>query len=94
MHSRVMTHGRFCPMRWQRSADCHSAAGFHHLFSRLGVRIACRTREGDKWRLRKGEGLRVNDEDSGSLRQVEGDTARLERDEEDLDVGVVHEVLD
>lgn len=31
IHRRVMTQGRFCPMRWQRSADCHSAAGFHHL---------------------------------------------------------------
>ena len=32
MQRRVMTQGRFCPIRWQRSADCHSAAGFHHLF--------------------------------------------------------------
>lgn len=31
IHKRVMTHGRFWPIRWQRSADCHSAAGFHHL---------------------------------------------------------------
>lgn len=31
IHRRVITHGRFWPMRWQRSADCHSAAGFHHL---------------------------------------------------------------
>lgn len=31
MHSRVMVQGRVCPMRWQRSADCHSAAGFHQL---------------------------------------------------------------
>ncbi len=42
----------------------------------------------------KGGHLRVNDEDSRSLGQVERDTARFERDEEDLDVGVVHEVLD
>lgn len=28
---RVMTQGRRWPIRWQRSADCHSAAGFHQL---------------------------------------------------------------
>lgn len=31
MQRRVMVHGRVWPMRWHRSADCHSAAGFHHL---------------------------------------------------------------
>ena len=31
MHSLVMTQGRFWPMRWHRSALCHSAAGFHQL---------------------------------------------------------------
>jgi hypothetical protein len=31
MHSRVITHGRRWPIRWHRSALCHSAAGFHHL---------------------------------------------------------------
>lgn len=31
MQRRVMMQGRVWPMRWQRSADCHSAAGFHHL---------------------------------------------------------------
>lgn len=34
IQSLVMTQGRFWPMRWQRSADCHSAAGFHHLKDR------------------------------------------------------------
>lgn len=29
---RVIAQGRLWPMRWHRSADCHSAAGFHHLF--------------------------------------------------------------
>lgn len=38
-------------------------------------------------------GLRVDDEDSRSLGQVERDTTRFERDEKDLNVGVVHEVL-
>lgn len=31
MTRRVMTQGRVCPIRWQRSALCHSAAGFHQL---------------------------------------------------------------
>lgn len=31
MQRRVITHGRRWPIRWHRSADCHSAAGFHHL---------------------------------------------------------------
>ena len=31
MTSRVMTQGRVCPIRWQRSALCHSAAWFHQL---------------------------------------------------------------
>lgn len=28
---RVIEQGRVWPIRWQRSADCHSAAGFHQL---------------------------------------------------------------
>lgn len=31
MQRRVMVQGLVWPIRWQRSADCHSAAGFHHL---------------------------------------------------------------
>ena len=33
MQSRVMVQGLVWPIRWQRSADCHSAAGFHQLFT-------------------------------------------------------------
>lgn len=37
---------------------------------------------------------RIDDEDSRGLGQVQGHAAGLERDEKDLDVGVVHKVLD
>ena len=37
--------------------------------------------------------LRVNNEDSRGLGEIERYTARFERDEEDFDVGVVHEIL-
>ncbi len=61
-----MTQGRFWPMRWQRSADCHSAAGFHHLvwgglvmnkLGEMGGRVLLGTG------LLGGD-LRVDDEDS------------------------------
>lgn len=37
---------------------------------------------------------RIDDENSGRLRQVQRHAAGLERNEEDLDVGVVHEIFD
>jgi hypothetical protein len=46
---RVMTQGRLWPIRWHRSADCHSAAGFHHLHIGLGI-------------VRKASGVKLTDQ--------------------------------
>lgn len=84
MQRRVMVHGRDCPMRWHRSADCHSAAGFHHLNGSL---VRC---------IQTGiwHDLRINDENVGSLGEIQGDTTSLERHKETLHLHVLHEVVD
>jgi hypothetical protein len=79
---RVMTQGRACPIRWHRSADCHSAAGFHHLF------------QSDMHQLFKFGHLRIDYKDAGCLCEVQRDTACFETNEEDFNLRVLHKVID
>lgn len=86
MTRRVITQGRFWPMRWQRSADCHSAAGFHQLD--VWVSDPCLKTRDD------GRNLRVDNENSAGLCKIKSDTSSLQTDEKHLDISVVHEVFD
>lgn len=70
MQSRVIEHGRLWPMRWQRSADCHSAAGFHHL-SQISAFVS-------RLRVISTLNLRVNNEHVRSLGQIKSNTSSFE----------------
>lgn len=84
MQRRVIVQGRDCPMRWHRSADCHSAAGFHHLDTYVS-----------RWYILRFENnSRVNNEDVRGLCEVQGDPSSLQRHKEALHLHVLHEVID
>lgn len=89
MQRRVILQGRFWPIRWQRSADCHSAAGFHQL-----CHVSAYTGERFERSGGKEIDLRIDDEDSVGFGQIERHTTRFQRDEEHFDIDILHEIVD
>ena len=84
MQRRVMVQGRVWPMRWHRSADCHSAAGFHQLNE-----VSQKQHDADA----KGHS-RVNNEDTRCLGQVESHASGFEGHQKALHIDIGHKVLD